>query len=563
MRNRKRILIIGLAAILVLGLAAIPVAYPLAKIIRSKQHLEAAIRLKEDGDDRTAYFKIQSAYNLNPENGAIASLLGPYGAAVWHPAALDWWLAAAERGLLDTQEMREMIEYGLRTGQARKVRPYLYQVSRLNPEDPELQTLQVRLLQQEQDLAGTFGLARDLVEKGNLSLEVVSAYLQGAFRIQVLGPDEKDKALDLARQLARETGELGQFAGQFMLRSWQDLEEADKAALAQRITGSPDFPFADQLRLLSLLKRDGDDPDEILSRARAVWQDRETSGETDDGTADLVIMADWLNGEGYHETVLELITDEMTDGQEGLFLAYQVALIGTDQAREAYNRSLESNPLSPTRNLVVRALALSNLGEPEGIQETLSLAAESVQPAEILWLERILNGSGLFALSVDMFEKLEKSLPDPTAARGRLLQYYYRDRQEAQLTALLRRFLNPQLDTLSVEKTLHLYLSLLYQVDLPATRSQLEELVRELPSVAEFRVLLAFAYSLSGSNEAALALLEEGISGLEKAPQRFVRIMLARIHLAAGDRESAAALIEQWQSADLLAQEKALLSSLI
>jgi len=85
----KKKLIIAFLILCVLGLASIPALYPLAKDVRSQQHLSSALEAKAAGEDRDAFFKLQSAYNLAPENEDILSLLGAYSAAVFHPQTLE------------------------------------------------------------------------------------------------------------------------------------------------------------------------------------------------------------------------------------------------------------------------------------------------------------------------------------------------------------------------------------------------------------------------------------------------------------------------------------------
>ena len=563
----KKKILLTLAILIVLGLASIPLLYPLAKVVRSQQHLRSALELKAAGEDRTAYFKIQSAYNLAPENEEILSLIGPYAAAVRHPNTLDWWLQAAEQDLLEHEELITMVEYGFTSGDREAVRPYLFRLFQQFPEDARIQSLQLRFLREARQDLQAFLLARTMIEAGNRDESVLATYIRGAFTLGRLTTADREQAFETLREMAGEEGPPGLFAIRTLFQFWNSLEVSEKDQLEERLLEHPEHTFADRLVLLSLHKNAEQAPKgTILAKAETLFAEFSPPSPNDDDPVSpaerLTRFTAWLNQEGYPEAARRYLEDPLTDENADLFHNRQVALIALGQADRAYSLSLEQNPLSPARNLVIRAMAQERMGQRDNLGQTLALAAESVEGDEIGWLEQVLRGSGQFDLVIRMFETLEETMPNPLPAQLRLLPYYYATGREAAIGRLLREIDPAALEDSPTQRTSLLYFQLLFQRDNAEIRRTLERLVLEMPVMLDFRVLLAFSYALGGNASAAAALVAE-LGQMDASQERILSIMLAYIDLANNEPDKARERIASIERQSLLPQERVLLSRII
>lgn len=561
----KKKLLITFAVLFVLGLASIPLLYPVAKAVRSQQHLSSAIELKAAGEDRTAYFKIQSAYNLAPGNEEILSVLGPYAADVRHPDTLRWWMQAADQGLLLHEDLIAMVEYGFASGNREAVRPYLFRLFQEFPGDARVQSLQLRFLQAARQDFQAFLLARKMIEAGNRDESVLAAYVRGAFTLDRLPREDRDKALGTLWSITGEEGAASLYAIRVLFQFWNTFEISEQEQLQVRLLEHPGHTFADRLLLLSLLRNsEREAPETILAEAETVFAEVAASSSDAPASAgeDLAVFTDWLNREGFPEAALRYLEDPLTSEDSRLFYNRQIALIALGEADRAYELSLEQNALSPARNLVLRAMAQERLGQRDDLSQTLSLAAESVEGKEIAWLEQVLQRSGERDLVIRMFEKLEETMSNPLPARLRLLNYYYASGREADISRLLREMESTSLDSTLPERTPLLYFQLLFRRDAEETRRAVESLVLEMPMMADFRVLLAFSYAIGGEAEAASELVTE-LGEIDASQQRVLNIMLAYVHLANNETDKARERMESIERESLLPQERVLLSRII
>lgn len=558
---KKKILLAALA-LLFIGLLSLPFAFATAKIIRSHQHLTDAKEIKEEGEDRTAFFKLQSAYNLTPENDEIVRLLGPYAADVFHPRTLEWWTRAADKGMLAKDGRIELIRYGLRTGEGALVRPYLYKMEKEFGAQPELQSLRLRFLQRDRRHREAFELAGELLSNGHGGREVFSAYIHSASSAPDFGPGERREALALLQNLSQREDSLGLDALRTRLVLWDGLSPEERDALGNRLREHPAASISDRLHLLSLRLAAGKDRALGLSEAKATYEELAGREEGGDAGAVLASFTDWLMRENYLQPCLRYLETPDTAFDPALFHTRQLALMLSGSPEKAYQYSLSENPLETARNLVLRAMAQSRMKEREAVQQSLSLAVESIDESEIPWLESILLRGREVDLLAYLFEQLEKSLENPGPARVKLLAYYYVAQDEQGIERLLRE-VDPHRLTVDVrDKIPFLYFRTLYRVDLPATRSLIEELVTEMPDIAEFRILLSFVYTMSGKAALAGDLLQELPADLV-ADSRMVRIMMAAVHLANRDLPRAITLADGIAAETLLSQERTLLSELL
>lgn len=402
----KRTILIIFSFLVLLFFVSIPILLPVAKMVRSQQHLGNALEAKEAGDDRMALFKLQSAANLAPENPEILTRLGPYAAAVYSPYTLDYWTDAADRNLLELEDIVEMIEYGLRVGEGDRVRPYLFHVARANPDDPRVKALQVHFLRRDRRTDESRALAEELVRGGNLQMDVVSAYVQSTFAGQEADEAAQAEALATLRELAETGDERSLYALRVLLQLWDRLEANDKTYLASKVEDKGELP--DRLNLLSRQKADGAESAAILAAGEAAYAAAMAATQEAAGTASAPglerMFTLWLSREGYHATVLTYLPEAADIRDPDIYFFRQLALIETGEATEARDLSFKENPLSPTRNLVIRALAHSALGQTEKVLPNLELAAENVHPREVAWLERVLLQLRATDLVIGMYE---------------------------------------------------------------------------------------------------------------------------------------------------------------
>lgn len=564
----KKIVLISLLALLVIGLLSIPVLMPLAKEVRSRQHLSSAIELKASGDDLQAFFKIQSALHLSPDSEELLALIGPYAAAVSHPEAIRWWNRAARRDLLSDEELVDLVEYGLEVNRWELVQPHLKALLRKHPEDLDIQLLQLRTLRKSGRIQESFKLAEGLVGKGHNGMDVVSAYIQGAFELPELWEPNKPDVLEFLLGASARDDLVGIEAIRVLLQFWAELSPENRQMLEKRLLGHDLAILEDHLILYSIQLAAGADRGAVLESAEkafvAFTKGLDTAtGEGIPGNEEMLAsFTDWLIGEEYADAALSYLDTPLVDGNAELFHARQLALVSAGRARDAYNYSLGRNPLSPSRNLLLRAMAQARMGEMKNIDETLALAAEAVNLEEIGWVESVLRGTLELDLLIRMFEKVERTHPKPLPAHIKLLPYYYASGREDQISRILREVDWEKLLKSYVEAVPFLYFDVLLRDDLPRIREIVEHLASERPDVLDFHILLGFVYTLSGDATLGGELVEEaGVSN--PVDQRLLQIMLACIHAANGKESLARELIKGIDRRTLLPQERALLSEIL
>jgi len=562
----RKFLLIAIVLPILLGFVSIPLVMPIAKSIRSQQHLRNAIQLSEQGMHREALTRILAARNLAPENPEVLKRVGPYAAAVRDPGTLKWWTEAANMDVLDLDGILDMIDYGLSINQADQVQSYLYEVYREHPDDLRVQSLQIRLLRSQQRNQETFAIARDLVQEGKLNREILSSYVQGLLSVEEVPEQERMQVLATLRNSAEKEGDIGIFSLRAMLRLWDQLESVDKEILEQKLDLHPQATLVDLLSLLSLKKADGSNSILILEEAKADFRkfQKEVTLEIDKETRARYTFTfmEWLNREGYSETVLEYLPDAGQVEDSRTFFARQVALIQTGRAMEARASTFKDNPLSPSRNLVLRALALLALGERDNARQSLSQAVGSVQIEEVGSMEDLLLQMRDYTLIVQLLEDQESRIGNSLYIRLKLISYYYYLGQEDKLQQVVQSLPLARLSPSIIDQINILYFTCLYKNDLPGVRRLAEDLASRYSSLFETRLFLGFCYAQSGDPKTALELIR-GWENYHPGPNRNFAFMLAYILSSNGRYNEAGALIEGIPVRTLLDRERALLSSLV
>lgn len=556
----KRFVLVALA---VLALVAVlsPFGYYYLKSLRSGQHLQEAIALKGEGQDAEALSLLQSAYNLDPDDPEILVLLGPYGADVEHPKSLDWWMEAADSGLLEGDELLEMVEYGNQMGRGEAVYPYVHHLLSNDPDNLRAKVQKLLYLQRSRQDFETFALARELIRAGSWDPVVVSAYTFLAFNLPHATRDDREEALRMLVRHSEDPGELGILCLRSLLDFWGQLDAADRERVTERLERHPQTRFSDGLKLLSRQRQGGLEKEAVLERARERFAKEQAQAE-DGGPAALQELVVWLNQEGFSEEALDLLEAAPTDTDATLFMARQVALIKTGRSEEAFQENLLENPLPEGRKLVLRAMALDRMGEAERVEETLQLAIQVYDPEEVTFLETVLRQAGRRDLLVRMFEGLESTIGNPLPARLKLMEYYYQAGDESGLSRIVRLVSPRELQGFPVQQISLLYFRLLFQVETGQALQRAEARVAEYPNIVDFRVLLAFAYAFTGDPSAARGMLEN-IDETLLSDQIHLRICAAYAHFVAGNAARAREHLEGIDPDILLRQEQILFRAIM
>lgn len=566
----KKFILIVLVFGLLIGGVSIPFLMPLAKMVRSHQHMQAATNLKEQGDDLGAFNRLMAARNLTPDNRYMLSTIGPYAADLNHPSTLRFWTNAADLGLLEFDGVMDMVEYGLKVGEPDMVRSYLYQAARDNPTNERVKKLQLRILAGEYLNNESRLLARDLIREGSRDIDIFTAYVEATFSSGRSVPaDEQEEALATLRNAAAEDDDIGIYSLRTLLSLWDRLTDEEKDILDDQLRTHPQAELSDRLSLIAIRKANGLDEARALEEARRgyeyysrVERDAVAGEEEEDKASPRAIFCDWLNAQGYSEVVLEYLSepDEIEDSES--YFARQIALISTGQYEAARDATLKTNPLTPTQNLVSRAFAQSLLGEPDKASLSLSQAVESVNINEVPWLEQVIRRFGRLDLAIEMYETLETRLANPVPVQLRLLALYYQTRQEDDLQRVARAISLENLSGALADELSVLYFCILYRPDRMVVRRHVEELSSNYPNLIEPRVYLALAYAISGNANPAGTVLE-GWEGFNLENNRFMAITLAHLLLQKGETDKARGLVERIPTESLLDRERFLLSPLI
>jgi hypothetical protein len=555
------VIVLGLLVLIALGLS--PVAYRLVREYQAAQHVKAAQAAHNEGDSIKAYMRLRSASNLHPDGEEIRRLLGPYGTAVNHPRALDWWIEAAKAGLLDPNALVELVEYGYNQGYGERVDPFLSQLLRDRPDLNRVKELELQSLQVKRQDYEAFVLAREMIREDIATPEVLSTYIVLTFSIPQSTMSDRLQAMEILQQFSDRNNELGILALRNLLVFWYRLNADGKALVAERLNRHPEATFDDHLELLTLKLEDGADKEAILKEAQsrydALAMRTLIAGVSEDlsGFAPQRTFSRWLNHHGFYETTLKVLEKLPVEEDADLFFAHQLALIQSGQPKAAYERNLSSNPLAESRELILRALALERMGEGLRVKEILKLVVQVVNVHEVEWLETILEASGRTDLLIEMFEGLESRMSDPLPARLKLLHYYYEALERAKLSRIVQDIDPIDLSRIPKEQVMVMYLRLILQHELAETRRGIERMVMEFPNIVDFRVLLAFAYALEGDQDSVRGLMENLDESFLSRNQP-MQVCMAYASFVSGDFYRADRFMEEL-SVDLLFHEERLL----
>jgi len=547
--------ILGVAAAGLIILVIFPLGLSFAKVIRSRQHMEAAIQAKKADNDETAHYKIQSAYNLNPNYGPILEKVGPYAADVGHPKALDWWILAATRGLFDLKETIEMIEFGIRTGQLRKIRPFLDRYQALYPDSDQIKQLRLQVLLRERRDIEAYELSRELINRGNENLTVIAAYMNLAFSLTQLSPDEKKEALENLIRFSKRPDQLGLQACRTLFPHWNELDEKEKSELELRVRNHENATYDDLISLYTLKLRSKVPQAPLLESILTEYEEWESEENSE-------TLARWLTFAGFYKAALNFLEKREPESNASLFFSRQLAWIGSGEPEKAYEATSQANPLTPVQNFVIRAKALIRQGRMDEAEETLAQSLEVVEADQMEWLENYLLELGFRNLAIKLHEKFLHESPNPTHARLKLIDYYYDAGNEIKLTRLLKEISLDDLNSFPREKIDYLYFSLLFHQNMDSIRSHIENLASQFPNIADFRILLAFSYAVSGNIDAGMRILDT-MGNYEITNRPRLQIMAAILYGEKGNLDKGRQMLQNMGTGGLLKREKVLLGKLL
>ena len=547
--------------------ASIPLWIPLAKDYRAEQHLAAAREAVAAERWATALFRLQAALNLRPEDAAILAELGPTAAKMDHPETLRYFQVAAERGLLGTDGLVEMVGYGLQSGQAGAMRRWIYALQQTAAEDPRVQALEAQILQMDGRRSEALELADRLLDDPTVRDDVVPVFVRELLGGRPLKAYHqarmKAALLTMAQEAEQKTA---RYASRVLYEFWGLLEAPEKEQAAAATQAMGELP--DQLNLLTRQRQDGAEATDILARGKAAYaaalgaQEADPDGWTGPDARQTMVI--WLNRENFHATIFEYLPDALEVQDPAEFFVRQLALIRTGRAASARALCFKRNPLSAARNLVTIALTYQEEGRMDRVRPNLQKAIEQVTPADLDWLEQVLLAADAPDLAIQLFERAQDWTDDPLKMQMRLFGYYSAFQKEREIQRLLPAL---PLDRLQADSPLAiqaLYYSVIYLPDRGRSRRHLEEWVNASPGMLEPRVLLAFSYALMGRQADAAGL----VSGWQKPgrPQsRSFAIMLAFIESRSGNLDTARGILAAAgiERDSLFEMERVILNSVI
>ncbi len=550
-------LILALLLLLALGGAAwlAKPGYRGLKSWRAQRLIAQAERLMKEEKWEAVFAKIQSAYQLNPNDPktirTVAGLYSGFG----QEQAFPFWdqLLAMDKATPD--DRRAIARLALRFKRLDLAEKQVLWLAQHQPEAIDNQLIGADFLLLSGDYPGAVRLARRAIRSEPSNAEA------GLYLARLLlaspNPDEARLGKRNILNLAQATNSIGSEALRIavQLPDLSASEERDLSSLVER----PDLSSAEKLVLRLALdwKAAPEQRDKLVSDAvRAAG--RQTAAEQ-------LALGRWLNQRQLFNATLQLPPPaSAAQQQRNLLLVRLDALAGLGKWQEIQETLKADDLLEPLLRELYLARSATVLNEPEraALQwRRIEQLSVDLQPPALLYLAIYCERIGAVAQAVKAYREVRQS---PFLARegyAGLIRIAEASGQTRELRQILSEMTSRFPQEIAPQNDLA-YLSLLLGENIPQAKNTAERLVQQNPSVLAYRATLALALLKSEQPAAAEALLRD-LPVDWRAVRPGWQAVHSAVRAANGETNLARTLVRQIPLERLKPEERALIQGLL
>ena len=541
--------LVGLILVIVLGYVGLNVFHRWQErhlIRRAAAHLSG-------GDTKAAALSARRAFQMNPANADAARLLAQIADRAGDRTALDWWRKVINLQPHNTEDALALVRSALR-------------VQDLATAERTLNGLDETAKQ----TAGYHAASGRFAEIRKNSVEAEIHWLKASeiapdntsYQFQLaltrLGMNDQAKR-ELARQvlerLRTDPNQRAAATRTLVLDGMAQHEDAYRLqSLASELQGYPEALFSDRLLYLEILRQSHDSGfTEYL---------RKLEQEASSQPADLASLLSWMSG---NETAAAAVEFAKTLPAESLAkwpvlpaLAAAYASLKDWPGLEHLTRTTEWPPLDFLRHAYLsRALREQDKKFPAEQEWVAAQKEASVQPQSLLVLARTATAWGWEAETVELLWLLAKNEDTKLEALQTLYQHYGKLGDTAGLYRTLLRLVEALPNDLTLQNN-SAQISLLLGADVERARKVAAEIKGKEPSNGAYVSTYAFSLYTNGDVEGALRAMDQ--LGPEQLRDPSIAVYYGVVLAAAGQKEKAREYLRRAAEANLLPEEKALVT---
>lgn len=528
--SKLRVIILGIVALGVLGIGGVfAFKAPLKAFvngIRAERIHAKAIEAFEAERWEQASRLGTAAHHLDNGNAEIDLLVARSFLKQRNAAAISWWLLVLDEPGLPVDELRELTA-ALLVGQDLEVAmPFLSRLVELDGDNPETHRLWLQSLQIQHRYGRVRTLASEFAKSGSEDWSIHRAYMYMQKNIDRDGGD--DAIISHLLELIEEDGPLALNAARELI-VFRGLDPEPLALTAAYLESNAQTNM-DRLFATSAAVRAGQrsrgDLDSVLEDILAE--------PADDDFLKLVVWAKWMGEADWFLSRLDWETFRDNGGTADAFLD----LLYTERRFGELLQLTESAASEGGEGMAVflyyRSVALLESGDPEGAQETLDLAVQTVDPASYASLERYLSRDQRWELLSRLYDIILRNSPGESIFLGKALGARYYAGLQDELKPILEQI---HLEEYSKQPNIQgflLYARLLDEGFTAQTHKEIETLMADFPEIFDFRLVLGVSYVLQGRRALGEDLLT-GMPPLGLDAPRYLRVAAVILGLPEDD----------------------------
>jgi tetratricopeptide (TPR) repeat protein len=460
-------------------------------------------------------------------------------------SAIEWWKRILEHPDVPVDELREMTTALFYLNRVDEGLTFLNRLVELDGDSRETQHLWFNALRLQARYTTSMNLAESLIGKGSDEWQVHQHYI--SMREALSGDEGKSIAIEHLVELI-------------------EKENALAIPAARELATRSDAPLTFRLMAAGYLVEKSDD---VIDRLYAVSVEireeavdlakleailKEIEADLDNvNLVQLAHWAVWMDRSGWFVNLVDYETFVASENDPDLYLK---AMIEAGMSRDLISLAERLGTAGGNNSapfLYYRAVASQNLGDAKQAENTLVLAAEVVDPAESVTLERYLLRDKRSDLLLQLYENQLKEDPDDPQILQKLAYVHYMLGNQDDLEALVRRVDMEDFTNSPPALTFLLYLKLMVGTSLEETHKEISANLVRFPELFEFRMLMGVSHLLHGQPDLAAGFIER-MPALNPDSPRFLRVCAV---LLGRDRQEFLSLSDE---ESLMPRERLLLS---
>ena len=573
-RKRRTIAIVALALVLLVALGFFG-ARPATNMItawQARRHAQKAFAYIDQEKWTDAHKEAAAAYQLYPTEPQALRAVARFLSRTHQIGALDFWKQLAEKTSFTHQDLRDEAMVAIIASDAARADTAVHALIGSHPESADwLLAAQLSIQKNLPDEAKQY-LAKIVADSRSTESEQFRATV---LQFALAGDNQTEKANAITRLKKIAKGKTPASLDALVVLAQNALsipaESSDSAAahdIADLARALEDHPLAKaQHKLLALDLLAHHDPaqrDALVARAIANWKDAEP--------ADVVMLADWLNGKSEFQKTLDVVPVTKARQSSDLFLRHLDALGGLGRWEEI-KELLDSERflLDPVSAAMYLARCNSQLREEIAAENNWQRALEAAQGdvARQLTLAQYAMKNGNTAIAEAAYNDVAAKSPRLRVAQDGRLQIAQMSHATKKLHTILAQMLSLWPNDPAIQNDEAYTRLLLLPADAEETRREaaaIEQLAQKLlerePTSLPHRTLLALARLRQGRAADALNVYNN-VRVAQNALSGSALAVHAAVLAGTAHAEDAKTEVAQIKPEQLLPEERSLIKPLL